>query len=602
MDPITGMTWWKRSCIAVSSLIVLAVGCAPSPSSGDAGPHDAGPMDAGSPMDGGSQFVLESDGDSTSPSGINHLSFAAGTGPSALDVVTWLDGDGQARTLTLANNNNQPGGVATQFTYQDTVADEPVTVNPAVQDGNPVDGYGYVVSHYGGGYDGSPDCALDGDGSSPVARIQGATHVVFQGRNHLIYEIKFQYPREGQNGTCYQIPVTIDWVFAAGRSYPVYSITWDVAGSGAGDPSSDHALYPADSRAPYGAMRFDGSGDDYLEFSKVSWADDVYSFETTGSAACSDTAAVCMNSTWTWNTRSNGFPFVESDARAAARSFAIMATNSGQYMHAGGYADSVDSGTDGRGTTSAARGNMVTCTDGIDAPGTDYLMPCNNDGWPYQMLNWELAYAPPSMDDDTFTDTYAAPMVSWGTDYFVGTTIPGSQTAEGLAATNNAVVLSAPPADAVGYPEASYATFVVYGPTTEVQAFRSIVATIPTSFAPDGTNATGVSACPGGAGRSDTVACGPTNYDQSFAALRVNSADGTHFGVTAGAGVANLSQLTLVVQGYTASTIPATLNFSGSGQPLVSGTDYFGSLRASTHELWLTFGNVAAAPNDTLSN
>ncbi len=540
--------------------------------------------------------MLETDGDKTSPESTSHMGFKQGASPGYLDVITWEDADGQTRTVTMVDNNEQPGGVASQMTYRDTVAGQSVTLNPAVQGGNPVDGYGYVVSHYGGGYQGDSSCAMNGDGNSPVARFQGTTRVVFEGRNHLIYEITLAYPREGQDGVCYKIPITIDWVFASGRSYPVYAITWDVAGSGAGGPTSAHALYPADSRAPYGAMQFDGSGQDFIELSKVSWADYVYAFETTSSP--STDGSVCMNSEWTWNALSNGFPFVQLDAESAARSFAIMGTSSGRYVHAGGYADSVQAGTDGRGTTSAARGPGVLCDspggDGIDVPGGPYyVMPCVADGWPFQSLNYELAYAAPSAGDDTFTDTYAAPMLDWGTDYFIGTTIPGGQTAEGLAASANGVNLAAPPADAVGYPEASYSTYVVYGPTSEVSGFPAIVAALPAAFAPDGTTTAAAASCPAGAGRSETIPCQPASYDQTFAAVRLSSVDGAHFGFTPG-GVTSLSQLTVVVENFKGSVIPATLTMAGSAAPLADGTDYFASLRSSTSELWITFGDVTA--------
>jgi hypothetical protein len=534
--------------------------------------------------------VLETDGDTTSPQSTSHLGFTQGTSPGYSDVISWQDADGQTRTITMVDNNAQPGGVASQMTYQDTVAAQPVTLAPATQTGgNPVDGYGYVVSHYGGGYTGDSNCEMNGDPNSPVAQFQGTTRVVFQGRNHLIYEITLQYPREGQDGNCYQIPITIDWVFASGRSYPVYAITWDVAGSGAGN----NVLYPFDSRAPYGAMEFDGMGNAYFPIQKLSWADYDYAFETTSSPAAD--GDVCMDSAWTWNTPSNGFPFVQLDAATASRSFAIMATNSGQYMHAGGYADSVLSGADGRGTTSALRGSVLCDPMGGDSidvpPGPYYTMPCVNDGWPYQSLNWNLAVGPPTTSNNTFTGTYPAPMVDWGTDYYIGTTIPGAQTAEGLAATANSLTLAAPPADAVGYPQASYSTYIVYGPTTEVNDFASLVPMVSSAFAPDGTTTTAVTTCPAGAGRADTISCQPANYDEIYAAVRVSSVDGAHFGFTPSVG--NLSQLTIAVEHFTGTVIPATLAMAGTATPLADGTDYFASLRLSTGELWITFGNVA---------
>jgi len=85
------------------------------------------------------------------------------------------------------------------------------------------------------------------------------------------------------------------------------------------------------------------------------------------------------------------------------------------------------------------------------------------------------------------------------------------------------------------------------------------------------------------------------------AALRVTSVDGAHFGFTPAAGVSNLSQLTVVVENFTGSAIPASLAMEGAGGTLTSGTDYFASLRRSTNELWITFGDVAATGTITAS-
>ena len=50
----------------------------------------------------------------------------------------------------------------------------------------------------------------------------------------------------------------------------------------------------------------------------------------------------------------------------------------------------------------------------------------------------------------------------------------------------------------------------------------------------------------------------------------------------------------MVVENFTGTVIPATLTMAGRGTPLAAGTDYFASLRRSTNELWITFGDVAA--------
>ena len=63
------------------------------------------------------------------------------------------------------------------------------------------------------------------------------------------------------------MPVHIQWMFATGRDYPIWSVTFDLSAA------PDHAI-DSDFRAPYGDMKVEG-GDGTDLVGGVAWGDSV---------------------------------------------------------------------------------------------------------------------------------------------------------------------------------------------------------------------------------------------------------------------------------------------------------------------------------------
>ena len=172
------------------------------------------------------------------------------------DRFTWQDAGGQPRVAVLAHNDGQVGptagvpnrgGALREFRYQ--LPGGGTRVAGVTNYGNGgYGGFGYVVSHRGDGTAG-----IGGADDSPLGyAFPAAFERVFEGRHHAIFRFTQLYPRYSSTtaspaNTLYNVPVTIDWVFATGRDNPTWAVTYDLSAVPA------NALED-DSRAPYGEL------------------------------------------------------------------------------------------------------------------------------------------------------------------------------------------------------------------------------------------------------------------------------------------------------------------------------------------------------------
>lgn len=153
-------------------------------------------------------------------------------------TFTWHDATNNIRSAVLVDQSNSGCGYLAQFTYkvsgvnrvcQGTGANGPETY-----------GDGFVQNHTANG------------GDSEATGTAGTTTMLLQGSHHAIvqYNIPTYTIFDPTNGGG-NVPTTIQWFFATGRDYPIYSISQDarlLAGN-----------IGADSRSPYGDMHYDGS-------------------------------------------------------------------------------------------------------------------------------------------------------------------------------------------------------------------------------------------------------------------------------------------------------------------------------------------------------
>lgn len=466
----------------------------------------------------------------------------------ASDRFTWRDRDGQPRVAVLAHNNGgtasngSRGGELREFRYQVGGA---TRIARATAGG--AGGFGYVVSHPASGDFCVNGATPGGSGSSLGHAFTGQFQRVFEGRHHAIFRLTQNYPRYCTNnspGQEYDVPVTIDWVFATGRSDPLWSITWNLSGVPVNRLNDD-------SRAPYGELRFDGAASDgaMSTVAGVAWGD-YYKFATTSSP-------VTFSSAWSWNA-ANKVPYVKLWTSAVDATMGIVQTQTIAQQDAGGYW-----GQDSWGKTSA-QGN---------ACAGQYLMPCDYN-WPYQSINYSLSGTNGSTNNTR---------LAWGTNFgFLG---QQNYKVRGNAEYGGGALALPGNPTAPGWPKKSYSTWIVLGThssdpvgkdVADVDAVQSLALTAQT----------GSVATSGPAGIADATAYtyAPAGWDRVYGALTFTAAS-NRLDANIKVGLGTLRHPLIVVRGFSGSAYPTlTLN----GQALVRDQDWFPSLRPGSNELWIT--------------
>lgn len=468
------------------------------------------------------------------------------------DRFTWRDAANQPRAAVLAHNTGQlgPGGTRggemREFRYQ-------VGGNTRVvaASGSAASGFGYVVSHRSEGTTGI------GADDSPLGHgFTGNFQRVWQGRHHALFRFTQTYPRYAkttapQPNVLYNVPVTLEWMFATGRDHPLWAISWDFTGVPADATDSD-------SRAPYGEMLFDGSASEgaHAQIAGVGWGD-RYKFTTTSAPAS-------YSSSWTWNVP-NTIPYVKLWTTSPDATMGTVQTQTIQQQDAGGYF-----GTARWNTTSAA-GNACT------TPAT--LMPCDYN-WPYQSINYSLV-APTTPTNNT--------RLAWGTNFgFLGQT---SYYTHGSAFWGGPL----PNTTDSGWPRKSYSTHVVMGthsadPVGAQVTQTETVQTLTLSASVGNVATSG----PAGVNRPDSITYAPAGYDPVYGTLTF-VALGNTLDANIAVGSGTLRKPVIVVRNISGGDYP-TLRFNGVAQTV--DVDYFPSLRSETGDLWITLNrDLSGATN-----
>jgi len=479
------------------------------------------------------------------------------------DRFTWRDSADQPRVAVLAHNNGQTGpggsrgGELREFRYETAAGTRIVRAPPSG-----AGGFGYVVSHRAEGTSGIP-----GDDSPLGHGFSGSFQRVFEGRHHAIFRFTQLYPRYSRTtaappNTLYNVPVTVDWVFATGHDHPLWALTWDLAAAGV--PAN---ALEDDSRAPYGELLFDGaaSAGSHSAIAGVGWGD-RYVFAST-------TNPVTYNSAWTWNTP-NTIAYVKLWTTAVDATMGTVLTQTIQQQDAGGYF-----GANRWNTTSAAGNACAAGNDGASA----HPMPCSFN-WPYQSINYSMGTVIGASNSTGTNNTRLA----WGTNFgFLG---QSNYFVHGSAYYGGPL----PNATASGWPRKSYSTFVVLG-SHSLDPIGAQVAQIETvqSLSLTATLGSVVTSGPAGVGRADTMVYAPAGYDAVYSALRFNAAAGAlNANISIGAG--SLRKPLLIVGGI--DSLPTSVQLGGV--TLLADADYFASLRADTNELWITLArNLSGATN-----
>jgi hypothetical protein len=472
------------------------------------------------------------------------------------DRFTWRDGANQPRVAVLAHNDGQAGpaaadgypnrgGALREFRYQ--MPNDTTRVLGVTTYGNGgYGGFGYVVSHRG---DAAAGCACD---DSPLGyAFSGGFSRVFEGRHHAVFRFTQLYPRYSSTtanppNTRYNVPVTIDWVFATGRDHPLWAVTWDLSGVPVNALADD-------SRAPYGELNIDGQG--FLDVDGVAWGD-RYKFTTT-------TSPVTLDSAWTWSL-ANVVPWVKLWITSTDATMGIVLTQPLAQQDAGAGRNPFYH--DIRPYWGRVSGDVI-------AGAAPYRMPWQ-DSWPYQANSFSIGRSPNSSNNARLT---------WGTQYgFLG---------QESYTTGNGLVASAP-----GWPRKSYSTHVVIGPHS-ASPIEAQVAQIETLQSLALGTAVGSVATrgPAGVNRADSITYAPAGYNHVYGALAF-SASGNALDANIGVGTGTLKKPLIIVSDYAAGLPTVKL----AGVALAADVDYFASLRPGANELWITLNRDLTGPTNRL--
>lgn len=476
--------------------------------------------------------------------GSNNLRFEANqtVNGSSADRVSWRDAGLRPRSAALIHNTAQDargmrGGYVDQFSYQLTNGSTR-TVNGS--SGAP-GGFGYVVSHL------RDASVANGEDDSPLGSgFGGQYRTVFVGAHHALYEYTLNYPRWGINPgsgqkTRYIVPVTIQWLFATGRDHPLWTVSFDLSAAPAN-------AINADSRAPYGDMRFDGASDGGDAIGGVGWGD-RYRFTSLG-------GPLTLSSDWDWSGLNTFAPYHLLWTQTTDAEMGLVGTRPITRQDAGGY-----EGADGRGSSSANAASRCTT-----AP--TYRMPCDWK-WAYQSVNYSFYDGGGQLATNTPTDSKR---LAWGADWgFLG-----QQTYTSVNGFTGS-----------GWPRVSYSTFIVLGThssTPTVRLAEQVAVVDATSLS--ATGATVRTQGLAGAGRTDTVPYNPAGYNHVLSIWEVSAtapSQTLQFTVPAGK---SLENPVIVVRNYARATPPSSLKLGGVA--LQPDTDVFASVVPARQELWIT--------------
>ena len=477
------------------------------------------------------------------------------------DQYLWSDSNCLRRSTALARNDAQKGGNAKQFTYI-----LPNGTTRVVNPGASAAGFGYIVAHlsnpsFASSY-GADDSPLGSGNSASYARI-------FTGTNHAIHEYKLNYVRYGltqdaltshaidpwtwindandpnrQYVTKYNMPVTIQWMFATGRDYPVWSVTFDLSGI------PNHAV-DSDFRAPYGDMKMDGgNGTDIV--GGVAWGD-KYKFTTTDSP-------FTMNNNWDYSQINPGAPYDSIWTANIDAEMGLAGTQITARQNAGGYNNY--QAPIWRGKTSATMGQICSNDEGA-GPGYNHKLPCTSD-WAYQLIQYSVSSA---------AQTTSNKRLAWGADW--------GSLGNGAFTNSNGYIFG-------GWPKVSYSVYIVLDPhsknPTQKMSIQAKTISLTSLTAAVGTvRTTGIA----GVGRADNRAYSPAGYSPIFGTWEVNAAANNVVLTFKVVGApSTLDAPIIVIHNYTATTLPTHILLDGVAQ--VANTGYFASLRPANAELWIT--------------
>jgi hypothetical protein len=468
--------------------------------------------------------------------------------------ITWNDANNLQRNAILVDQRIAGAGYLRRFTYKVAGVDRVCRGTGA----NGHQGDGYVQNH----------TAYGGDNSSHGTA--GTTSIPLNGAHHTI--IEFDLPNyyinpSGSGGTNGTVPTKVQWFFATGRDYPIYSLMQDARGITAGNLG-------ADSRSPYGDMHYDGNTNYSSPYSGdliggASWGD-THKWVTLTNATLNESTQATTNSGWRYD-EPNSIPYAMQWTKNVNAEFGRVLTQSISVK---------DMGL-----------NSYPALANVQTPNG----PLISDGqWCYQILNYGIVDAIGGVTKRlTWGTNFGYP---GGFDEYGNTSLSKTDfTKHSNGVRTNGMLLGYSVFDIFGthtggYKNGATGKMVKQMENMQLATLTATIGTVKTS-GPLGVGLVSNAA--------NNVTYVPAGYNHLYATWESNAASNIVDVTLTPAAAAPIEKPVFVVNNFTAATINAVCINGVAG---IANIDYFATVDAANSKAWITLNSTITNPTTVRVN
>lgn len=474
------------------------------------------------------------------------ISVTTGNADNGLSAhtFTWKDALNQNRTAVMVDQRTAGAGYLRRFTYKVAGTDRICRGTGA----NGHQGDGYVQNH----------TVTGGDNSSHST--PGTTSQPLAGNHHSI--IDFNMPAYSIDGRT--IPTWVQWFFATGRDYPIFSLTQDARAYGGN--------IGGDSRSPYGDMHYDGT---------TNYAN-AYTGDLIGGASWGDTHK--------WVSVSNG----------TTNESTLLTTTSGwRYDEL----NTIPYAMEWTKNINAEQGHVSTLPMSVKDMGRDgspaltNIQQLNgpmigNESWSYQIAAYGILSPTGGVTK----------RLTWGTNFGAiggfdnyGSTPPATDfTHHGDGMRSNGMLLTYSTWDVFGthtggYKDGSVGKMVQQMENMQAASLTAAVGTVVTS-GPAGAGLTGV---------INNVTYTPAGYSPVFATWEVNASLNKASVTLSPAAGKPIENPIFVINNYSVATLTSV---KINGINATADVDYFATIDNANNKLWITLNRIVSAATELVIN
>jgi hypothetical protein len=460
--------------------------------------------------------------------------------------ITWKDANNLQRNAILVDQRAAGAGYLRQFTYKVSAVDRVCRGTGA--NGHQGDGYTQNHTVYGG------DNSSHGTAGSTSIPLNGAHHSIVD-----FYMPNYYINPSGTGASNGTVPTRVQWFFATGRDYPIFSITQDARGITAGNLG-------ADCRSPYGDMHYDGTTNYSSPYTGdliggASWGD-THKWVTLTNGTLNESTQATTNSGWRYD-ELNTIPYAMQwtkniDAeQGRVLTQPITVKDMGQ--------------------------NSFPALANVQTPGG----PMIADGqWCYQILNYGIVDAGGGVTKRLTWGTnwgYPGGFDEWGayaskTDF----------TKHSNGARTNGMLLAFSLFDVFGTHTGGYKNGATGKMVKQMENMAQALLTASTG--------TVITSGPAGAGLASSVANNvtyiPAGYNHVYATWEVNASSNQAVATLTPMAGAPIENPVFVINNFTAASFS---NICINNTTAVANTDYFATIDLANSKAWVTLNRTISS-------